>query len=106
MPQSKALATAQAAVGPGPWHTLNPAFPNRGFIISLAGASPTAAVDIEVSNDGGATSAVRMSFASIAGSASDVDPNQPFPLVRHNVRSLSAGATVTSTVTAAEGRPV
>lgn len=106
MPQSKALATAQAVVGPGEWHQLNPAFPNRGFIVSLQGANATANVDIEVSNDGGATFSTRMSFNSVSVASSDVDPNQPFPSVRHNVRSLSAGATVTTTVTAAEGRPV
>ena len=101
MPQAKTLALAQTVTGPGPWHNLSPEMSNRGFIVSVAGGTPTASVSIEVSNDGGATFATRLDFPSVSGSNTDVDANQPFPLVRANVTALGAGAAVTTTVCAA-----
>lgn len=106
MSQSIVLALGQAVTGPGQWQSLSPELRNRGFVVALSGANAAASVDIEVSNDGGRTFATRMSFSGVINSASDIDSNQPFPSIRHNVRSLSAGATVTTTVTATEGQAV
>lgn len=101
MPQSKALTTNQTVIGPGAWHHLNPELSNRGFVVSVSGGTPTASVSVDVSNDGGLTFAARLSFPSVTGNDTDVDANQPFPLVRANVTELGAGAAVNVSVTAA-----
>jgi hypothetical protein len=110
MSQSKTIMLAQGSTGPGPAHSLQLDFPNRGYVLSVGGvnAPVTASVAIEVSTDG-VTWAQRLLF-SLSGTSttsvpvvhSDVDLNSPFPLVRANLLSITGGGFVTVSVTASD----
>lgn len=114
MAQTKTIMTAQGTTGPGPQHTFHAEEYVRGFVVSVGGvaAAVSAAVNIEVSADGGNTWAVRMAF-SVSGTStltapvinSDVDLCQPYSLIRADVTSLTGGGFVTVAVTAAYSAP-
>ncbi len=99
MSQTKNLLTDAATIGPGPVRSIPPELVMRSLVVSLTGNGAIAAtVVMEVSNDGGATWATRLTF-SLSGSGSvtdtDVDSPSPFPMVRGNVTTISGtGAAV------------
>lgn len=106
----KSLLKDATAAGPGSPQTLNPNDSNRGITVSIGGiaGAVAAVVQFQVSNDTGLTWATRLEF-SLSGTSTlilpvtdaDTDPNGPFPLVRGNVVSMTAGAKVGMDVCAA-----
>ena len=108
--QVKNLLDNVTAAGGGKQHTLHPDDSNRGVTVSIGGiaGAVAAVVQFQVSNNAGVTWHTRLEF-SLSGTSTltlpvtdaDTDPNGPFPLVRGNVVSMTAGAKVSMDVCAA-----